>query len=268
MESPRSWEPLLRTPRPCDHVIQLYTDDAFLTRAVTYFVGSGLARSEAAVIIATPSHADAFTKRLAADYDVTGALAREQLVMLDAESCLAQFMVGGTPDRVAFFALVNATLERVRSAGHDKVRLFGEMVNLLWDHNLAATVQLERLWNEVLEDHRVCLLCAYRIDHFDRHAHRGVLHQISRCHSHFIPVEDYARLEQAVDRACEDVFGEDGEARTLRHLLAARGPSVPVMPAAEAALQALRELQGVIADEVLERASHHYGALATSSPYR
>jgi hypothetical protein len=265
MESTQSWQPLLRTPRPCDHLIQLYTDEAFLTRAVTHFVGCGLAEGEAAVIIATPPHVDAFKERLAAGVDLAEALARDQLVILDAESCLAQFMVEGTPDRAAFFAVVNAVLDRVRNAGHDRIRLFGEMVNLLWDHNLAATVQLEGLWNEVLADHRVCLLCAYRIDNFDRHAHRGMLHQISRYHSHFIPVEDYGRLEEAVDRAYHDVFGKTGDARGLRDLFVSQHPSAPLMPSGQAALHALRGLQDTIADQVLERTSRYYKGSGTSA---
>jgi hypothetical protein len=193
MNATTSWETLLRTPRPCDHLIQLYTDEAFLAQAVAQFVGRGLAEGAAAVVIATPAHVDAFIARLAAGgLDVPEIVRRGQLVVRDAEGCLATFMVDGMPDRAAFFRLVRGLFDGVRAAGHMSIRVLGEMVNLLWDHNLEATVRLEELWNEVLADQRVSLLCAYRIDNFDRHAHRGVLHQISRVHSHLIPLEDYS----------------------------------------------------------------------------
>jgi hypothetical protein len=131
------------------------------------------------------------------------------------------------------------------------------MVDLLWQDNLPATERLEALWGELLAERQVCLLCAYRVDTFDRHAHRGLLPRIGRSHTHLMPVEDEARYDEAVDRACRDVFGPGGEGDVLRRLLAAR-PSTPCMPPAHAALVALRELGGDIADAVLARARRYY----------
>lgn len=262
MSAPPSWEGLLRTPHPCDHLVQLYTDDAFLSRAVSLFIGLGLADGEAAVIIATPEHVELFKKSLrAAGLDVAALVEREQFVLLDATTCLAEFMVDGMPDRDKFVNLVMPVFARIRADGYERIRLYGEMVNLLWDHNLPGTVALEELWNQVLADTGVSLLCAYSIDNFDRHAHRGVLHQISRCHSHFIPVDDYGRLEQAVDRAYADVFGTRGDPRSLRSLITARAAATTVMPPAQAALFALTGLSSGIADAVLERTRFHYGGV-------
>jgi len=134
------------------------------------------------------------------------------------------------------------------------------MVDLLWDHNLPATVALETLWNEVLADRRVSLLCAYRIDNFDGEVHRGALDQLTHTHSHVIPVEDYERLEAAVSRAYEDVFGTLGDPGLLREQLATEHHSPAAMPAAQAALVALRQLSPDIADLVLARARQHYAA--------
>ena len=253
-----TWEPLLRTPEPRDHLVQLYTDEIFLCRAVAQFIGPALAQGEGAVIIAIPEHVEAFARTLSATIDVAAARARDQLLFLDAETSLAQFMVDGQPDRAAFFSLVNGALDRLRRGGHDRVRAFGEMVNLLWRDDLAATMALETLWNEALADGRVSLLCAYRIDNFDREVHRGILHRISRCHSHFIPVDDYDRLEQAVDRAYKDVFGAFGDPQGLREMLSTRYQSATAMPRAQAALHAVRELTPTIADDVLARARRYY----------
>ncbi len=260
MSATASWEGLLRTPHPCDHLVQLYNDEAFLARAVSLFVGIGLADGEGAVIIATPEHVTLFRKSLrGAGLDVDALIEREQLLFFDAKTCLAEFMVDAMPDRDKFVNLVTPVFTRIRAAGYEKIRLYGEMVNLLWDHNLAGTVALEDLWNQVLADTGLSLLCAYSIDNFDRHAHRGVLHQISRCHSHFIPVDDYGRLEQAVDRAYADVFGTRGDPRSLRSLITARATANTVMPPAQAALFALNGLSSGIADAVLERTRYHYG---------
>ncbi len=259
LSPPQSWERLLRTPHPRDHVVQLYTDEQFLGRAVAHFLGAGLRDGGAAVIIGTPAHVRVISDRLdTAGVEIPKAVRRGQLVIADAEQCLARFMRDGLPERAAFLATVLPILETIRAAGYLNIRLFGEMVNLLWDHNLEATVQLEEMWNEVLADQGVSLLCAYRIDPFDVRAHRGVLHQISRCHSHLVPVDDYDRLDRAVERALGDTFGQD--APELRQLIATRYPVATSMPASEAALFAVRKLSPSIADTLLERTRHHYRA--------
>jgi hypothetical protein len=259
MSSTTPWEAALNRSEPCDHLVQLYTDESFLAIAVGRFLTSGLTNGEAAVIIATPAHIAAFTDRLlTAGIDVEAAVQRAQLTVLDAEASLTAFMRDGMPDRDPFRALIVPVVDRARGAGYPRLRLFGEMVNLLWDHNLEATLQLEELWNEVVADQQVALLCAYRIDNFDRRAHRGVLHRISRCHSHLIPVDDYDRLDRAVDRAYADVFGPAGEAAALRELLLSRQAPGPEMPAAEAALLAIRQLSDRTADAVLDRARRYY----------
>ena len=258
MESTQPWHELFRTPAPCDHVIQLYTDEAFLTRAISQFIGVGLDQGEGSVVIATPAHLRAVTRALGARRNVETVRERAQLVLLDARACLDRFMVEGRPNPEKFFSVVGSVLDRVTAAGYPRMRLFGEMVDLLWDHNLKATIELEELWNQVLVARRVALLCAYRIDNFDRHVHRGVLHQLSRCHSHLVPVEDYQRFERAVDHAYREVFGAGGDAGLLRQLLGRPTDGAPVMPAAQAALLALRDMRRDLADDVLERARRHY----------
>ncbi len=254
-----SWKPLLRRPEPRDHLIQLYTDEAFLAAAVTHFLGSGLAEGEAAVIIATPEHVELFTRGLTAQgFDVRGLAKHDRLVVLDARDTLAKFMVDGMPEPTTFLSLITGILDRIRAAGHADVRLYGEMVNLLWNHNLEATVQLEALWNEVLAERGVSLLCAYGMDAFDARAYGGVLHRICRSHSYLIPVDDYERFDHAVDRAFADVFGRDDAGR-LRELMASRNGSTARMPAAQAALFALRDLPASVGEAVLDRTRHHYG---------
>ena len=258
MPSATSYTNQLRKPEPCDHLIQLYTDEMFLGRVVGEFLGAGLSAGEAAVIIATPAHVSMFRGQLeAAGLDVRAAEEQGQLVVRDARESLDRFMVDGMPDRHRFFALVKPMLSDLATAGYSRSRLYGEMVDLLWDHSMPATVALEQLWNDVLAETRVALLCAYRMDNFDRQIQRGVLHQIAACHSELIPVEDYQRLERAVSSAYADVFGAAGETETLRAHFASQYNG-PRMPAPQAALLALRDVVPYIADSVIDRARHHY----------
>jgi hypothetical protein len=48
--------------------------------------------------------------------------------------------------------------------GHpSNVRVFGEMVSELRGKDLIATARLEELWNDVIRDHAVSLLCTYAL---------------------------------------------------------------------------------------------------------
>jgi hypothetical protein len=53
------------------------------------------------------------------------------------------------------------------------------MVSQLRDKDLKATTRLEELWNEVIEEHSVSLLCTYALAHDDDHI-------LMHLHSHSI----------------------------------------------------------------------------------
>ena len=249
---------VLRSPSPCDHLIQAYTDDAFLGKVVAEYVAAGFEQGEAAVLIATPEHTALFSERFAAlGIDVPTAVRARQLLFLDADQTLARLMVDGRPDRQIFLSILATTLDHVRAAGYRRIRLYGEMVDLLWADSLDATLELERLWNEVLADERLSLFCAYRIDPLDRQV-QGVLRQVTHCHSHLLPVENSERFAEAVDRAYTDVFGVDGDVQTLRQLLVAHEHLATEMPSAQAAMFALESLLPTIAESVRLKARQYY----------
>jgi MEDS: MEthanogen/methylotroph, DcmR Sensory domain len=253
---------VLRRPSPCDHLIQAYTDDGFLASVVADYVGTGFELGEAAVIIVTRPHVTLFSDRLTAlGVDVPRAVAARQLLFLDAQQTMGLFLVDGQPDRTRFLAVVATAHDWVRSAGYRGVRLYGEMVDLLWGHNLEATIALERLWNAVLADERLSLFCAYRLDPLDRHV-QGVLRQVTHCHSHSLPVENPERFDRAVDRAYAEVFGVRGDARMLRDLMIERQALTTRMPEAQAALFALEKMPPPIANEVRATAQRHYRSAA------
>jgi hypothetical protein len=255
-----SWNALLTEPAPENHLVQLYVEDGVLLRALRAYIGAGLAAGDAVIVISTDFHWMAVARRLTADgFDVSALQRRTQLTVLDARQCLARFIVNGMPDRAAFLALVTPVVQAARAAGYAKVRAFGEMVDLLnRDGSLASAMRLEELWNEFLRAEELSLLCAYALDTFDRDAHRGALPQIGDVHSHLMPVEDVGRLDRAVGQAFADVYGADCDATLLQMMLASRFPTDTAMPAAHAAILALRDLDPRGADFVLERARRYY----------
>lgn len=183
LSAAQPWDTVLDTPGRLAHVMQLYTDDAELARSVASFVAAGLERGEAAVIIATPAHRAAITERLAVLAAPSPPAAAERLVMLDAEQCLEAFMIHGAPNADAFRAWTAPLFDRLHATGHSRLRLYGEMVNVLWPKNHAATVALEELWNETLRGRNASLLCGYRVDTADGERPRELLNDIARCHS-------------------------------------------------------------------------------------
>jgi len=257
-----AWDAVLTSPAPGQHVAQLYTDREFLARGVSRFLGEGLRRGEAAVVIATPLHWRAVARQLDVDgLSVNEFARRGQLIVRDAEETLSTFMVDGDPDRGRFRGVVGGLVDGAQAAGYARVRGFGEMVDILRHRSLEATIRLEELWNELLVERGIALLCGYSLDTFDPKIYRGLLQRVSATHSHLIPVEDYERLERAVARAYDDVFG-GGDTVGLRRAFLQYYARPAAMPDAEAVILALREFVPGSADALIASARRHYDEAA------
>ena len=254
-----TWQSVLSSPAPGGHIAQLYSDRRFLARGVGRWVGDGLRSGEGVAVIATPAHWNAAVREMDRHHVRVATYERRgQLIVRDAAETLAAFMVDGTPDRAKFRETIDTVLGDLQGAGFRTVRAFGEMVDILRRTDVVATFRLEALWNELLVERGIALLCGYSLDTFDRKIYRGLLQQVSGSHSHLIPVEDYARFDRAVERAYEDVFGGGEDATSLRHAFLQHYARPSAMPDAEAAILALREFVPDTADAVIERARRHY----------
>ncbi|MBC5768574.1 MEDS domain-containing protein [Ramlibacter albus] len=171
---------------PCNHVVQIYENDAVFLDTLEQFAAGGLRAGEAVVVIATRAHRDALSMRLAAGgIDVEALASNDQLMLEDAEELLAKFMLAGWPDDEKFKRAVGALLARA-SRGGRRVRAFGEMVALLWGAgHCAATVRLEHLWHALCEEARFTLLCSYPKAGFTRNASESI-REICNAHSHVL----------------------------------------------------------------------------------
>lgn len=147
---------------PCDHLLHLYEDDRSFSETLSGFVAGGLLAGEAAVVIATPNRSASLERRLG-EYgiDVTALAASDQYIALDAEATLGRFMVDDWPNEARFNEVVGGLRGRAL-ANRPHVRMFGEMVALLWAKgSYAATVRLEQLWHKHCHLARFSLMCAY-----------------------------------------------------------------------------------------------------------
>src|ERR1700723_797484 len=103
---PESWDRVVADAQPCDHIVQLYQDEDFLSRAVCRFAGGALANGEGIILVPTRAHWDAIRPRLEAEgVDVKAARDRGQLTVVDADECLPRFMRNSMPDSSIFLGL-------------------------------------------------------------------------------------------------------------------------------------------------------------------
>jgi hypothetical protein len=262
------WQELLKRPAGGNHIAQVYQDEEFLTEAVTHFICSGLHRSDGMLVISTMAHWTAFRKHAAAEgFSLEDATQSGQLQYWDADSTLANFMVDGKPDRHLFHKEVGDMIVKLLRQ-HPTVRVYGEMVDLLWqDGNRAAAVQLEEFWDILLDRQPISLLCAYCMDNLNPAVYGGPIEGVCRTHSHVITDRDYDRLESAVTCAASKILGPS-LAKTVRTLAAANQPSAN-MPFGQSVLLYLTENMPATGDKILSEthASRRSRARTTDPQY-
>jgi signal transduction histidine kinase len=225
------------------HVVQLYSDDAFLLDAMSKFVGTALGAGDSAVVIATQAHLDGLAQRLRTwGLDIAKSARCGRYVALDAVETLSKFMRHGMPDPELFAKTIGPVVSRAASVaeGTDpRVAAYGEMVVLLWaDGNADAAIKLERLWNDLARTHTFSLLCAYPLSGFHDAAHVEPFLTICSEHSAVIPGEDYSTLVTEQDR--------------LRNV-ALLQQKAEALETEKALLRALRQTNEELEKEVAER---------------
>lgn len=168
-----------------------YDHDGDVVAAVVSHAEVAIAAGEHVVLVVTPVHREAIDAGLrAGGLDPAGLRACGQLVTLDAADTLARFMVNDLPHPGLFKVTVGTVLDAARD-GNGRLRVFGEMVALLWDAgNVGGAIDLEALWNDLAQVHDFTLLCAYPSDHLDS-ARLAEVSQVCKLHSHVRPPTSY-----------------------------------------------------------------------------
>ena len=169
------------TPSP-DHTLQFYEHDEDLIRAAADYLTAAIRANEVAVVVATATHRHAFESAIAATgIDIDAARTSGALITVDAVETLESIMIDDEPNADRFDAAIGGLIRNSSSKGR-KVRVYGEMVALLWQAgNVNAAIILERLWNALGRQQQFSLKCAYPLQAVDgdTHAVSGVFHQNS-----------------------------------------------------------------------------------------
>ncbi|MFC7513418.1 ATP-binding protein [Herbaspirillum sp. GCM10030257] len=145
------------------HFARFYDEDAQLINEVADFLDGALRKGGVAIVIATPDHIAGLRQHLTGFGSVQGQPGwfSGELITLDAEVVLAQFMVDDWPDEARFHDTVGKIVREACAKG-ETVNAFGEMVALLCAEGLYdAAIRLEQLWNGLRDDYSFSLFCAY-----------------------------------------------------------------------------------------------------------
>ena len=169
---------------PLGHIIQFYADDAELADRVAGYLAGGLRRGGAVIALVAPERRQAIIRRLGAQGIEAGRYQRQRdLVILDAGAALDRFLIGARVDPADFEQQVGGLVRRAAASGR-AVRIYGEMVALLWaSGQVSAAVELEILWNELRAFVPFSLLCGYPAEYFSGAEHADALEEICSLHS-------------------------------------------------------------------------------------
>lgn len=173
------------------HGAQFYDDLPFLALRVGTFFAEGLGGGGAVVAVARRAHLAAI-RAVLVDLGLDPAVLANtgRLVMLDADATLAALSTDGDPDRVKFRTLIGDVLGAVRAQSHGTVRVYGEMVDVLWGAGRAeAMLEVETMWNELACEQPFELLCGYRMGAFAEGQHVHTFQRVCAAHTHVMPTE-------------------------------------------------------------------------------
>jgi anti-sigma regulatory factor (Ser/Thr protein kinase) len=165
-------------------VVQFYGHVDELAERVGAFLADAIDAGGVAIVVATEDHARAVAATLVASgLDAYQARVDGHLVVLDAQATMDRFLVGGRPDRDHFDAVIGGLIRDAAASGRP-VRVFGEMVALLWDAGLVnAAIEVETLWNDLSDRVSFSLLCGYAIASVGGDDHAGAFQDVCRLHS-------------------------------------------------------------------------------------
>jgi hypothetical protein len=167
-----------------DHAVHFYRRDDELVDRLGRYVQRALSTDSAAVVVATPGHLRSLEGWLEAHAtDPEAARSAGLLHLLDSRESLGRLMVGDEVDPGRFRHIVGSLI-RQAAVGGRAVYVYGEMVALLWAAGqVAATMALEALWNELSQELCFSLLCGYPVETVGEDFDATTLSELCSMHS-------------------------------------------------------------------------------------
>jgi anti-sigma regulatory factor (Ser/Thr protein kinase) len=149
---------------PVGHLVDFYANDDELVGRVSAYLAGALGPGQAAVLVATPSHCAAIAQALEdSGWDLAQARSTGTWVVVDAGELLCRLSTEGRVDATKFHLTVAPLLRSLAEGGH-RVRVYGEMVDLLWQAgDVSGAMDLESWWNGLSHELAFSLYCGYGV---------------------------------------------------------------------------------------------------------
>ena len=178
-------ERVLRGTVVSEHVVQLFDAPDSLAAGVSAYLLDGCARDDNLLVIARPANWSLISVALEVHgCPVSDLLESRRLMVLDAATAMATFMVHGDPDPKRFEDNIGSLVRRLCDSSPAGLAVYGEMVDILVAQgNFVAAERLEDLWNALSAECSFRLLCGYSSAHFGDGRMAGHLHHICAAHS-------------------------------------------------------------------------------------
>jgi len=178
---PRS---LLKEAPDGRHFARLHSNPQALVEDVGTFVGAGLRRDNAVIVVASPASSIRYLNHLVLKgIDPQKSLESGQLIVRDGDELLGRFLRDGMPRWADFHAALGPVIQAAQAGKWLKIRVYGEMANDLWRAgHTAAAIRLEVYWNELASLYQFALLCCYALGEQDEASYADAIKEIGQTH--------------------------------------------------------------------------------------
>lgn len=181
------------------HGVRFYSSDQDISALVVDFLIAGLMKGQSVAMIATPERRHHILERVSMGFDIAPLQRDGLLVVLDAAETLDGLLKNDEIDGRAFEEAVPPMLAELSRQGTTPVRLYGEMVDLLWrQHRQTSAAQLELHTRRISARLPLLTLCGYSARPFARDR-RGAAH-VCGFHTHVLTRHWDENLTRSVDK--------------------------------------------------------------------
>jgi hypothetical protein len=168
------------------HSVQFFDAADTLGTAVGQFVHEGIASGVHVLLIARPVSVQAVAKTFKSRRRPAFPMLIEsgKLTIIDAAATLLSVMNGTRPDPDRFTRVLGSIVGRLCESCGGQPRVLSELVDILaTEGNFSAVEEIEDLWDRLVEQHPLTLLCGYSAAHFTGPMGSGTLRSICGRHS-------------------------------------------------------------------------------------
>ena len=188
-----------------EHILRLYENETSLYSTVADLVCDGLADGDPCLLIATRQHLSGVSEQLKArGHDCDSLETNGRLTKVDAHDILTKIAPGPDIDAAACRRVLDDVVSRAAGQSDRRLVIYGEIVDLLCKRGEPQkAVRLEQIWNDLLSERPVKLLCGYAAEMFSGEDGAS-LERVCNEHSVCVPSDDFmvadehGRLRQIV----------------------------------------------------------------------